>query len=42
MNYRLLAEAIRSGQLSDAQVQAHFADEVFKAWYDKHYPQGKT
>jgi len=37
MTYELLAQCIRSGQCSAAQVAAHMADEVFAAWYAKHY-----
>jgi hypothetical protein len=38
MNYELLAQCIRSGQLSAAQIAEHMKDEVFAAWYGKRYP----
>ena len=38
--YRLLAECIRSDQLSARQVQEEMeADPEFKEWYLKTYPQ---
>ena len=36
--YQLLAECIRSDQLSSRQVQAELeADPEFREWYTKHY-----
>ena len=40
--YRLLAECIRSDQLSARQVQEEMeADPEFKEWYLKTYPQNE-
>ena len=40
--YRLLAECIRSDQLSARQVQEEMeADPEFKEWYLKTYPQNQ-
>jgi hypothetical protein len=36
--YELIAECIRSGQLSAAQVEAHMQDAHFAAWYRRAYP----
>jgi len=36
MTYQLLADCIRSGQLSAQQIAEIMRDEVFKAWYWKH------
>jgi len=36
-NYRLIAECIRSGQLSSSQVELHFEDKLFAAWYKNNY-----
>ena len=35
--YELLAECIRSDQLSASQVQKEFEDEAFKTWYKRKY-----
>ncbi len=32
MNYALLLECYRSGQISERQWQAHLLDEIFRAW----------
>lgn len=32
----LLAECIRSGQLSESQIAEHMKDPVFEAWYINH------
>lgn len=32
----LLAECIRSGQLSESQIAEHMKDEAFAAWYKNH------
>lgn len=37
MTYELLAMCIRSGQVSAAQIAEHMRDEVFAAWYRKHF-----
>lgn len=37
MTYDLIAQCIRSGQCSAAQVAAHMQDRVFAAWYAKRY-----
>ncbi|MBC8429046.1 MAG: hypothetical protein H8D95_00520 [Candidatus Endolissoclinum sp.] len=40
--YKMLAECIRSDQLSARQVHEEFeADPEFKAWYLKTYPQNE-
>ena len=36
MNYALLLECYRSGQISERQWQAHLRDEVFRAWLKRH------
>lgn len=36
-DYELLAQCIRSDQLSAAQVAAHFEDPHFRAWYQARY-----
>ncbi len=36
--HELLANLVRSGQLSADQVQSIVADEVFAVWYRKKYP----
>lgn len=36
-NYELLAQCIRSDQLSAAQVEAHMQDVDFAAWYRQRY-----
>jgi hypothetical protein len=38
--YGLLAQCIRSGQLSAKQVQAALADKAFAAWYLKEFGHG--
>jgi hypothetical protein len=38
MNYELLAQCIRSGQMDAAQVAEALRDEVFAAWYRRHFP----
>lgn len=38
ITYELLAQCIRSGQASAEQIAEHMRDEVFAAWYAKHYP----
>lgn len=35
--YELLAQSIRSGQVSAVQVAEHMRDEVFARWYLKNY-----
>ena len=35
--YKLLAECIRSDQLSASQVQKEFEDEAFKTWSKRKY-----
>lgn len=35
--YELLAQAIRSGQCSAAQIAEHMRDQVFARWYLKNY-----
>jgi len=35
-NYDLLIACIRSGQVSEKQIQEHLKDEVFRAYYEKH------
>jgi hypothetical protein len=35
MNYELLLQCYRSGQIAESQWQAHLKDEVFKAWLVK-------
>jgi hypothetical protein len=37
MNYELLADCIRSGQLSAQQIAEIMRDEVFKAWFKVRY-----
>jgi cytochrome c-type biogenesis protein CcmH/NrfF len=37
-SYEQLAESIRSGQVSAAQVAEHMRDEVFARWYAGRYP----
>jgi hypothetical protein len=37
-NFQLLAECIRSGQVSVEQIAKHMENEMFSAWYKKHYP----
>jgi len=37
MTYQLLADCIRSGQLSAQQIAAVMRDEVFRAWYEVKY-----
>jgi len=37
MTYQLLADCIRSGQLSAQQIAAVMIDEVFRAWYQVKY-----
>ena len=32
MKYQLLLQCYKSGQISEAQWQAHLKDEVFKRW----------
>ena len=36
-DYELLAQRIRSDQLSAAQVAAHFEDAAFRAWYEARF-----
>lgn len=36
-NYEILAQAIRSGQCSTAQIVEHMRDRVFAAYYAKHF-----
>ena len=36
MNYVLLLECFRSGQISPAQWKEHLMDEVFCAWLKRH------
>ena len=37
-NYQALADCIRSGQVSDRQIQEHFeSDPAFKQWYKDKY-----
>ncbi len=35
MNYQLIAECIKSGQVSAEQIAEHMKDEVFAKWYEK-------
>lgn len=35
--YAQLAECIRSGQCSAAQIAEHMHDQVFARWYAQHY-----
>lgn len=35
--YAQIAECIRSGQCSAAQIAEHMRDQVFVAWYKKRY-----
>ena len=35
--YRLLAECIRSDQVSAKQIQEHLKDNEFRKYYEKHY-----
>lgn len=37
MTYDLIAQCIRSGQLSAAQITEHMRDEVFARWYARNY-----
>lgn len=37
MSYELIAQCIRSGQLSASQIAEHMRDQVFARWYAKHY-----
>ncbi|MCW3521251.1 hypothetical protein K6Y76_04975 [Burkholderia cenocepacia] len=39
MNYELLAQCIRSGQLTAAQIQEHMRDEDFAVWYRNRYSE---
>jgi len=37
MTYQLLADCIRSGQLSEQQVAEVMRNEVFKRWFEARY-----
>ena len=37
MSYELLADCVRSGQLSARQVADALSDEIFRAWYLKRF-----
>jgi len=36
-DFKLLAQCIRSDQLSARQVQEHLKDKAFRKYYEKHY-----
>jgi hypothetical protein len=38
MNYELLAQCIRSGQLEPREIAEAMRDEVFASWFARRYP----